>query len=97
MELYDDTVPKTVNNFLAICNGYESLHYQGCSFHRVIKDFMIQGGDVTKGDGTGGQSIYGGKFDDEAFIDTHSEPCDLGVPSCCGVFTSFKRLVSISR
>ena len=74
MELYDDTVPKTVNNFLAICNGYESLHYEGCSFHRVIKDFMIQGGDVTKGDGTGGQSIYGGKFDDEAFIDTHSEP-----------------------
>jgi len=74
MELYDDTVPKTVNNFLAICNGYESLHYQGCSFHRVIKDFMIQGGDVTKGDGTGGASIYGGKFDDEAFIDTHSEP-----------------------
>ena len=74
MELYDDTVPKTVNNFLAICNGYESLHYAGCSFHRVIKDFMIQGGDVTKGDGTGGQSIYGGKFDDEAFIDTHSEP-----------------------
>jgi len=74
MELYDDTVPKTVNNFLAICNGYESLHYAGCSFHRVIKDFMIQGGDVTKGDGTGGASIYGGKFDDEAFIDTHSEP-----------------------
>jgi len=74
MELYDDTVPKTVNNFLAICNGYESLHYQGCSFHRVIKDFMIQGGDVTKGDGTGGASIYGGKFDDEAFIDTHNEP-----------------------
>ncbi len=74
MELYDDTVPKTVNNFLAICNGYESLHYQGCSFHRVIRDFMVQGGDVTKGDGTGGQSIYGGKFDDEAFIDTHSEP-----------------------
>ena len=73
-ELYDDTVPKTVNNFLAICNGFNNLHYAGCGFHRIIKNFMIQGGDVTKGDGTGGESIYGGKFDDEAFIDTHVEP-----------------------
>ena len=75
-ELFDDTVPKTVNNFLGLCCGDndKKLTYKGCAFHRVIKGFMVQGGDMTKGDGTGGESIYGGKFDDEAFVDNHTCP-----------------------
>lgn len=81
MLLYMDTVPKTATNFLKLCSGDsgkkastgEDLHYKGCSFHRVIKGFMIQGGDFTKGDGTGGESIYGEKFADENFKVRHTE------------------------
>jgi len=75
-ELFDDTVPKTANNFLSLCVGdnAKKLTYKNCGFHRVIKGFMVQGGDFTKGDGTGGESIYGGKFDDEAFVDKHDRP-----------------------
>ena len=77
-ELFDDVVPRTCENFRMLCTGERGvgssgrpLHYKGCRFHRIITKFVITGGDIVRGNGTGGESVYGGYFDDENFTIRH--------------------------
>ncbi|TEB25739.1 hypothetical protein FA13DRAFT_1738079 [Coprinellus micaceus] len=78
-ELFSDIVPKTAENFRQMCTGEHRVNsrpmgYKGATFHRVVQNFMCQGGDFMKGDGTGSFSIYGDKFADENFTEKHTGP-----------------------
>ncbi|CAH7687548.1 peptidyl-prolyl cis-trans isomerase mitochondrial precursor [Phakopsora pachyrhizi] len=73
VQLFNEKLPKTSKNFYELCIGKDGLGYRGSTFHRIIPSFMIQGGDFTKHNGTGGRSIYGESFDDENFLFKHDK------------------------